>query len=307
MALFSMKFLQFSDEKLMNMATKASIAVAVIITLMKFVAWIYTDSLSLLSSLVDSFLDIISSTINFIALQYALQPPDKEHRFGHNKAEDLATLLQALAIGGSAIFLIVETIHRFFVPSPLNQENLGIAIMIISLFLTFGLVLFQKFVVARTNSAIIKADALHYLIDFFTNSAVLLSLILHYYYRFPWIDSVFALIIAFYIFLSSKPILQKSFNHLMDHECNEEIRSKIKEIVLSHPMALGIHDLKTREAGPKYFFQLHLELDGNMTLYQAHKIADEIEEKLLLTFPNAEIIIHEDPEGVENIPSQVFS
>ncbi len=291
-------FLKANPKFLVESATYASVSVAIILIGMKFFAYVVTDSLALFSTLMDSFLDGVASLVNFFAVRRALQPASKEYRFGHGKAEALAALGQSTFIVGSGVFLLFSAIHRLFSPQIVEESFLGIIIMLFSILLTVILVGFQRFVVRRTNSLAITADALHYFGDILVNVAVMVSLILGDIFKWAFLDPLFAIIISVYIAFSAWQIFQRALFVLMDKELSFEERQRIKEIVRNHPKVLGLHELKTRCSGPKSFIQLHLELEDFMPLIEAHAIADEVEAMLLKSFPQAEILIHQDPRSV---------
>lgn len=284
--------------RLMRLAATASVAVASILIVAKTLAWLATDSVALLSTLLDSVLDVGASLVNLVAVRQALVPPDREHRFGHGKAEPLAALAQAAFIAGSAVFLLFEAGHRIITPRPVEETGVGIAVMLLAIVLTLLLVTLQRRVIARTGSVAIRADSLHYAGDLLINGAVILALLLSRYLGMTWADPLFAIAIAAYLIKSAISIAHSSMDMLMDHELPDEAREKIVQIVRSHPEVIGMHDLRTRGAGPTTFIQLHLELDGAMTLWRAHEVADRVETRLREAFPGAEVIIHEDPYGV---------
>ncbi len=284
-----------TNDQLMRYGTYASVGVASLIVLIKIVAVGATGSLSILSSLVDSALDILASLINLVALHYALQPADEDHRFGHGKAEDIAAFAQAAFITGSALFIFSEAIQRIVMKQTIESEGIGIIVMIISMVLTAGLVVFQRYIMHRTSSRVIEADSLHYLTDLAVNAAVIVSLLLSKAWNATWIDPLIALLIAVYICRSAWQVGIRAFNNLMDRELEEDQRDKIKMIVLSHPEIHGMHDLRTRYSGTKIIIQFHLELYGTMSLNDAHRISEEVEESICKEFPGAEITIHQDP------------
>lgn len=287
------------DESLLKLATYASVGVAVILIAAKTVAWLLGDSVALLSSLVDSGLDAIASLLNLLAVRHALTPADAEHRFGHGKAEALAGMGQGAFIAGSALFLFVEAGQRFAEPVQPEHSTLGIAVMVLSIGLTGGLVIFQRYVMQRTRSLAIGADRLHYLGDLLTNALVIVSLLAAGLPGMQWADPLGAIVIAGIILKSAVEIMRQSYDHLMDREMSDDERERIAGIVREHPEAHSLHDLRTRMAGNQAFIQFHLELDPEITLREAHRISDEIEAKLLSVFPGAQIIIHQDPLGVD--------
>jgi len=280
--------------RLMQWATYASAGTAVLLIGAKLTAWLMTDSVSLMATLIDSCLDAAASLLNLLAVRHALQPADREHRFGHGKAEALAGLGQALFIAGSALFLFVEAIDRLFHPQPPQVVEVGIAVMIYSIVATLLLLAFQRHVIAKTGSTAIKADSLHYQTDLIVNGSVIVALLLAFY-GWSGFDSIFALAIAAYILYAAWGIMQESIQHLMDRELPDEQRQKIRTLALSHPKARGLHDLRTRKSGTTSFIQLHLVLDDDLTLFAAHAIGDEVEALLAEAFPDSEIIIHQDP------------
>ncbi len=285
--------------RLMKMATTASVIVAVILIAIKMIAWLLTDSVSILSSLIDSLMDVLASVVNLLAVRQALQPPDREHRFGHGKAEPLAGLAQSAFIAGSAVLLTVEAVRRLFVPQPVVHVDVGIGVMLVSIALTAALVLFQRHVVRRTASTAVGADALHYETDILINGSVIISLALSHWFGWHLADPIFAIAIVAYLVRGAWLISQRSLDVLMDREFPDDERERIKEIALGHEEVAGMHDLRTRQAGVRQFIQLHLEMDGDMSLGRAHNIADEVEAWIRSAYPGAEVIIHQDPEGLE--------
>lgn len=288
---------------LMKRATYASVSVAVILIAAKFGAWLVTESVSLLSTLVDSLLDAAASLINLIAVRQALAPPDREHRFGHGKAEPLAGLAQAAFIGGSALFLVLQAVQRLVRPVEIMQMEAGLWVMGGSVALTAILVLYQKSVVRRTGSTAIAADSLHYQSDLLVNLGVALSLVLAGRMGWWFADPLFALAIGAYIVKGAWQIGRNSLELLMDHELPEAERQRIRDIVKADPGVVSLHDLRTRSAGPQSFIQLHLEMNPDLPLREAHAIADRVMHAVETAFPKAEVLIHQDPAGFEEPPA----
>jgi len=284
-----------SSVKLMKRSTYASVAVASFLLILKGAAWIATDSVSIQASLVDSLVDTLASLVNFFALRHALMPADSEHRFGHGKIEAVAAQGQSIFIAGTAIWVMFEAFHRFIQPEPVQQTPFGLAVIIITIVLTLALVAYQKHVIQQTNSTIIKADHLHFKGDLFLNIAVIISLVVSSQMGWLFVDPLCGLLIGGYIMYTSWTIAKESFHILIDRELPDEDREKISEIVLQHKEVHGLHDLKTRSSGPHRFIQLHLEMDGKMTLEDAHHIADDVTLELENAFPQTEILIHQDP------------
>ena len=288
-------------ERLMRVAAIASVSVATILIIIKFIAWLMTDSVSLLSTLLDSFLDAAASLINLFAVHQALQPADREHRFGHGKAEPLASLAQAAFICGSAVILLVQAGERLAHPRDVMNTEIGYAVMVVSIALTIMLVIFQRYVVRKSGSIAIDADSLHYKTDVLINLGVMVSLFLSSYFAWQYADPLIAILIALYIVKGAWEIGKSALAILMDRELEDADRQKIRDIVMAHTEVKGLHDLRTRSSGVHVFIQFHLELDGSMKLSEAHDISETVERELMDVFPNAEVIIHEDPEGVEEM------
>ena len=287
-----------NDHQLIKNATIASVSVACFLIIIKLAAFLMTNSIALLATLIDSLLDAAASIINLIAVRHSLTPADHEHRFGHGKAEALAGLGQAAFISGSAFFLIFEAGGRLLSPQPVTHSSIGIIVMIISILCTIGLVKYQRHVVKKTGSVAITADSLHYLSDILVNLFVIFALVLNAQFGWVQADPVFGLGVSLFVLYSAWQIVQQSMHHLMDHELSDEDREKIISIVAAHPEVINMHDLRTRSSGQDVFIQMHLELDGSLSLKEAHRISEEVESLIKEAFPNAEVLIHEDPDDV---------
>ena len=159
--------------------------------------------------------------------------------------------------------------------------------------------------IRRTRSIAISADALHYSGDVLVNASVIVALALTTWAGWGAADPIFAFGIAAYVFWSAARIGRQALDLLMDREFADVDRQRIRKIALAHADVRAVHDLRTRSSGPNTFIQFHLELDGDITLAEAHRISDEVEAAVIAAFPGAEVIIHQDPLGVEE-PRQSF-
>nr|WP_253308404.1 cation diffusion facilitator family transporter [Rickettsia endosymbiont of Ceutorhynchus assimilis] len=285
------------QNNLIKSASYLSFTIAAIILIIKTYGWFITNSQSMLASLIDSMLDISSSFVNLIAIRFAFQPPDYHHRFGHGKVQDLTIFSQSMFFFASALFTSFSSFKSLADGSYPENIAHGTNVMYLCIFLTVILVLYQTYVIKKTHSEIIKVDKLHYFTDLLTNILVIISINLSG--RFWFIDPLFGVAISLYIFYASYSLFKKAFKNLIDQELPEEDRRKIIEIVNKHKKIRGMHDMKTRYAAHKPFIQCHLEMDGNISLHNAHEISDEILLEILKEFPGAEIIIHQDPYGLE--------
>jgi ferrous-iron efflux pump FieF len=267
--------------------------------LVKLGAWLATGSVSLLSSLLDSLLDAASSLVNLVAVYQALIPPDREHRFGHGKAEPLASLGQAAFITGSAVLLLIQALQHVLTPQPVSNTGIGIAVMAFAIVVTLVLVAYQRSVIRRTGSLVVGADEFHYRADLILNGGVIVSLLATASVGWVYLDPIFGAAIGLWIIYGAWRVGMKAVVQLMDRELSDDARSRIREIALAHPQVRSVHDLRTRAAGPTAFIQIHLEMDGKLTLDEAHRISDAVEADILAVFPRSEVMIHQDPEGVE--------
>ncbi|MEQ8966438.1 MAG: cation diffusion facilitator family transporter [Azospirillaceae bacterium] len=286
------------NPRLRRAAALASVAVALTLSAAKLFAWLATGSVTILSSLLDSLVDLAASTLTLLAVTHAQRPPDRSHRYGHGKAEPLGALAQAAFILGSAAFLSFEAIARLAEPAPIAATGIGIAVMVGAIVLTLALVGFQLYVVRTTGSLAIDADSLHYRGDLAIAVGVILTLLVAE--RYPWVDPVVAMAIAAYLLHSAWKIGRSSLDVLMDRELPQGDRARIKAIVLADDRVRGLHDLRTRSSGTQAFIELHLELDGALSLAVAHRIADDVEDALKAAFPGAEVAVHQEPAGLED-------
>lgn len=295
--MFHSAFNPESHTRLLKLATRASLVVALILIGVKLVGWWWTDSVSLLASLLDSSADLIASLLTFLAVRWSLVPPDHNHRFGHGKAEALAALAQSMFILGSAVMLGLQGLDRLINPPPLQQTELGLAVMGFSILLTLALVSFQYSVARKTGSPAIRADALHYATDLLSGLGVILALFLS-----GWgllrADAIIGLLIAAYVAWSAVQIARDALNQLMDRELPAEIGDQVRDLALGVAGVRGIASLRTRQSGSIFFFELYIVLDDIITLRNAHDIGDEVRGVIQQAFPGADVMIHEEPAGV---------
>lgn len=280
---------------LIKRASYASIITGIIILIIKILGWIKSDSIALFASLVDSLLDITSSCINAIAIQIALSPPDNNHRFGHNKVQDLAIFGQSVFFISSGAFTMFISLKKITQEHTIQNFEQGIISMALCTVLCLILVAYQSYVIKKTNSSIIKSDRMHYIADSASDVAVVVSIFGSQY--FNKLDAILGIMISLYIIFSAIHLLKKSVNNLIDTEFSDQDKAKIFQILRNNQNILGVHELKTRYAGDKGFIQMHIDLEPNMSLVQAHHISEELAQELIEAFPHSEVIIHQDPLG----------
>ncbi len=282
------------DASLTQSAAILSIIVAAVLIVIKGFAWTDSGATSVLASFADSSLDIIVSLINLFAIRFAFAPADKEHPFGHGKAESLAALMQSAFISGSAFVLLLHAGERLIHPKQIESLQVATWVMVISLTLTLLLVLYQRWVYNRTGSLAVKADSAHYVGDILANGAVIVALFAAQS-GLVWLDPLVAILIVLALLKSAYSIAKESLNMLMDHALDPEVAKHIKELVAENDHILGCHDIKTRQSGNIQFIQVHLDFSDQVSLYLAHSEGEWLVEQLLLKYPRADVLIHHDP------------
>ncbi len=284
--------------RLKRLAATLSVSLAVALCFLKIFGSIYTGSLAILSSLIDSLADVFASSLSFVAIKFSTRPASLEHRYGYGRAESISALAQSAFIAGSGLFVMYDGITRIINPAPLEQTDFGIMVMTISLLATLALIAFQKYVTKKTASPAIKADSAHYTVDVLTNLSIIISLLVVKFLGINWFDILTAFVISAYLIFNAYKLAAEAVSALTDRELSPEIRQKVIDIVNNSDGIKGYHDFRSRDLGGTYFFEIHLELDGNLTLNITHQLTDKVEEAIKKQFPEAQVIIHQDPYGL---------
>lgn len=291
---------------LMRRAAAISVVVSGGLVAIKAFAYFASHSVAMLASLADSALDLFTSSLTMFAIHQALTPADADHRFGHGKAEPLAGLAQAAFITASALFLVIQAVNRILAPEPLDNSVPALLVMCVAIACAIGLILYERRVVAATGSVALDADKAHYLGDLVTNIGVVLALLLSAYAGWSLADPIIAILVALVMVFTAWGVGRVSLDQLMDRELPQDTRARIIAIVRSHDGVRSLHDLKTRQAGRSVFIQVHLDMDPNMRLMDAHALSDAVEYDLMAAFPGAEVIIHQDPAGYEVVDTNAL-
>jgi ferrous-iron efflux pump FieF len=288
-----------SDSGSLNrQAASASIAAASLLLGIKgYAAW-STGSTAMLGSLADTALDLIASVATLVGVWVAAQPADDKHRFGHGKAEAIAALFQIVLISISALGIASRAIEQFAAGSRVEAASEGIGVSLAAIVVTFALIAWQRHVIRRTGSLAIATDSAHYQSDLLLNLAVIAALVLDQYAGLTGADPLFGLVIAGWLGWSAWSASKQVLDQLMDHEWPAEKKQRFLEVLARHPDITGVHDLRTRTSGNRDFVQFHVWVDANMTVRTAHRVMDELEARLRPEFPDTEILIHPDPEGL---------
>ncbi len=280
--------------KLENKAIRFAGIGAALLAVVKFIFWIISGSMVLIASAVDSLLDLMVSLFNLFALKEAKKPADHDHNYGHGKIEGIAAITEGLIITGSAFFIIFSSVKKLFWNPEITEITSGIFVMLFSLLITGLIVFLLQSVSKKTKSLIIKADLMHYKMDFLTNGGVLLTLVLVKWTGFSFLDPIIAIGIAIYILYGCKTILKEGFDLLMDKSLGKD--KEIWKLILEHPAIASFHKLKTHQSGGKVFISFHMVFKNpDISLKEAHLISSEMEQKLKKHFKRASVIIRLDP------------
>jgi len=283
--------------KLTTRAAMASIAMAVTLIALKAYAALETSSMAMLGSLADSCLDLVASLVVLLGVRIAAQPADYDHRFGHGKAEALASLVQVILITLSAAFIGFRAVQRLLSGAETAAAELGIGVSVVAMVLTAALITYQRHVVRRTESLAIGTDRLHYSSDLLLNGSVIVALALDQFAGLSGADAVFGLLIALWLLWGAWRASSHALDQLMDKEWPDELRERFLAAAREYPELAGLHDFRTRTSGTHQFAQFHVWVPADWTVKEAHDRLDRVEEELQQRFPNTEILIHIDPEG----------
>ena len=283
----------------MKIASVASVLTAVSLIVVKFFAYFITGSVAILSSLFDSVQDFMTSAVNYQAVRKSVEPADKEHRFGHGKAQAIGSLIQGVIIFAAAVFLLKESVVRFFNIQPIKDVALGTYVTLFAIVVTMVLVRFQTYVIKKTNSLSLKTDRAHYTGDILMNVGVIASMLSAYYFEIYIIDALFGVGVAIYLFVTVIGVANEAISMLMDSELAQEIRENIKQKALSYEEVYEVVDLKTRLSGSCMFIQFTARMNPSLTLKRAHDVADFIEDSIKREYADSQIIIHLEPSFKE--------
>ena len=274
-----------------------SVAVAGVLIAIKLWAWVASGSVAMLSSLADSSLDLVAALVTFFAVRYAAAPPDAEHRFGHGKAEGFASMLQAGLVFATGALIGREATVRLLHPQAVEQSGDAIAAAIVGIALTGLLVMLQTRALRQTRSVAVSADRTHYAADLVSNFAALIGIAAAAYLHLVWADAVAGLVVAALLLWGAIGVFREAADQLMDKGLDPESQAKILALATQDPAIVSVHGLRTRVAGPYVLMQMHVDLDPELSIEQAHVIMVAAENRILSAFPAADILMHPDPRG----------
>ncbi|MCD6258881.1 MAG: cation transporter [Helicobacteraceae bacterium] len=283
--------------RLEKKATVVSTSVAAVLVLMKMTVGLFSGSIAVLASAIDSLLDLTVSLFNYFALNSAEKDPDDKFHYGRSKIEPLAAVIEGVVISFSALFILYEAIAKIIHYKPMEYVGTSVMVMIASFVVTAFLVAFLNYVAKKTRNMVIRADALHYKTDLYSNGAILLALGLIAYTGEHLIDPILGMGIAFYMIYSAVPIIKEGLLMLLDAAPSAEDLATIEGILEDEKDITGYHDLKIRESGSHIFISVHTVFNISISLYDAHLVSDRLEAKIRTAFEEkyVHILIHMDP------------
>jgi len=284
-------------------AAVVSICGALSLAIIKLIIAVSSGSMAVMASAVDSLLDILMSGVNYMAISHAERPPDQCHPFGHGKFETVATLFQALVITGFGAWIIYEATQRLTEGRHLQELNQGIGILAFSAVVSWFIARYLSKIAKQTDSSALEADSLHFRMDIYSNLGLMIGLLLIRWFHIDWLDSALSILVASYILHEALQLIKRSMTDILDHQLPEDIQQQIHELISSHkgPLA-GYHGLRTRRAGSLKIMDFHLEVCKEITVADAHKLADGLEKRIEKTIPGADVIIHIEPCETSNCP-----
>jgi cation diffusion facilitator family transporter len=286
-------------------AARLSIITALGLAILKLMAGLFTGSLAVLTSAIDSLLDILMSGINFMAIRHAEQPADEQHPYGHGKFETLATIFQAVVIASSGVWIVYEAIQRMIEASPIKQTGIGIAVMSISTVASYMISRHLRRVAKETDSSALKADSLHFSMDVYTNLTLLIGLILLSQFDLPWLDPVMSILVAIYILYESLRLLRHGMRDILDEQLPETVRHEIEELINEHKDELfDFHNLRTRRAGSQKLIDFHLTVCKHLSVEEAHDVTEYIEKKIGEKITGTDVTIHVEPCRRKDCPGR---
>lgn len=277
-------------------ATLIASSIASLLAIVKLIVGLVSGSVAVLASAIDSLLDVIISIFNFFALHQSEQPANQKFNYGYGKIESLASLIEGVIITISGGYILYEAIGKLIYQEHIIQIDQTIGVMIFSMIVTLGSVVFLSLMVKRSKNQVLEADLLHYKTDLLSNGGVLLSLFVIYFTDWQIVDAILGIIVALYVMFSAFGIIKRGVLNLLDRSIDEDLSSKIENTLKNSPIT-SFHGLKSRLSGNTIFLEVHLVFDEMISLLEAHNISEEIEEKLAQNDPSLKWVIlsHLDP------------
>lgn len=262
----------------------------------KLLAYLVSNSVALLSDALESIVNIAASGLMFFSIHVSEKPADDSHNYGHQKIEEISSMLEGVFIIAAALLIVYAATGRFFESVELLELNLAIGISMLAAALNAGLSWFLARTAKRSGSVALEGDAKHLLSDVISSAGVWIGLFVVQLTGWNSMDSILAFVVAALIAKMGIGLILKSSHHLMDRSCKEE-EEKMKEILARHRFRfIDFHNVRTRRHGNQIFAELHLSVDGSLSVKEAHDLTDHLEEEIKEELPSMNLIIHIEPK-----------
>jgi cation diffusion facilitator family transporter len=266
------------------------------VLIIKLGAFFVSNSVALLSDALETIVNIAASGLMLFSVHVSEKPPDESHNYGHQKIEEISSMLEGIFIVVAALLIVYAAWGRLLAPVKLSRLNLAIAISIMGTALTGGLSIFLSRSAKKSGSAAIGADATHLLTDVVSSVGIWIGLLIVQFTGWRFIDSILAFAVAAFIAKMGIGLILKSSQPLMDRS-SEEDEKKIREVLNRHKFRfIDFHDLRTRRNGNQVFCELHLSVDESLSVKEAHELTDHLENELRDELPNVNLTIHIEPK-----------
>jgi cation diffusion facilitator family transporter len=273
-----------------------SLATSLVTIILKFLAYFLTGSVGLLSDAVEAFVNIAAALIALAVLTYAAAKPDREHNFGHEKAQYFSSGIEGALIFVAAGGIAWTAIPRLANPQPIEQVGLGLALSVLAAMANAACAWVMLRAAREHRSITLEADARHLLTDVWTSAGVFVGVVLVQWTGWLRLDPLVALAVAIQILWTGWALIVRSFEGLMDRAVPDEDRNAIVEVLETlRRQGADYHALRTRIAGAKSFIDVHVLVPGSMSVQEGHDLAEDLENRIQARLPHCEVLTHLEP------------
>ena len=297
---------KFTKKKSLAPVVWFSIIASVLTILIKSAAYYITGSVGFMSDAMESLINLAAAIIAFIMLTIASRPPDKEHPFGHDKAEYFSSLIEGALIVLAAIGIIYTAINRIYHPQPLEELNPGMMLSVLATLINLATARILLYFGRKHNSITLEADSHHLMTDVWTTVGIIAGIFLVKLTNWQLLDPLMAIAVAMSIVYTGTKLIIRSTDGLMDSKLSEKELILIKQILNRYKQqGIDYHALYTRQSASKRFITFHLLIPGDLTIHKAHEISKTIEREIAVELPYSDVFIHleplSDPDAFDDI------
>ncbi|MBX8632109.1 MAG: cation diffusion facilitator family transporter [Candidatus Thermoplasmatota archaeon] len=285
------------DEMEKEKASKLSVVSNSLLSALKIAIGLLTGSVAVLSDGIHSFTDVAASVSTALSVRTASRPADYVHRFGHGKFENVSGVFESVLLLVTGAIILAESLQRFTTGDRITDVGVAVITMVVSAAADFAISVPVRGAAKRADSAALRVDYVHLATDGVSSLGVIVALLLVYVTGSTLFDIGVALIIAGIMFISGIRLMLESGGPLVDRKISDEDEDIIRKVINEHSGICGYHSLRTRKSGNVCFVDFHLTFRPDVTLYEAHRVTDEIEEELRKYLPNCSTLVHLEPEG----------